>query len=73
MFLHRLVDWQAKSLSTCWKLIWSFASGTAYLNSVLSGDVPSQELIPFSCQQNAGGNFRPLNQVLTSTASAKAD
>src|ERR1700693_4809005 len=50
MFLHRLVDWLAKSLSTCWKLIWSFASGTACPNSAFPGDVPSRNG-PFPVQQ----------------------
>jgi K+-transporting ATPase c subunit len=33
MFLRRLADWLAKNWLTCWKSIWSFANGTACLNS----------------------------------------
>src|SRR5580658_5330340 len=43
MYLHRSVDWLAKSLSTCWRLIWSFASGTACLNNVCQGDRPTRD------------------------------
>src|SRR5260370_27761715 len=36
MLLGRLRDWQARSWSTSWKLIWSFASGTESRNSHVS-------------------------------------